>query len=125
MKLTRTQWLVSILAIVGVVATTVVVGLSLSKDEQPKIIEPFKVDFTTASLENFTDQDPIKQLTYHYETISTRDAKYAIGSTVMFGNELPIIRKYDLQVNTITETYFGLDQINIDAVTFSGDVAKI
>ncbi|MFZ9704068.1 MAG: hypothetical protein ACO3BB_02265, partial [Bacilli bacterium] len=125
MKLTRTQWLVSILAIVGVVATTVVVGLSLSKDEQPKIIEPFQVDFTTASLENFTDQDPIKQLTYHYETISTRDAKYAIGSTVMFGNELPIIRKYDLQGNTITETYFGLDQINIDAVTFYGEVAKI
>ncbi len=125
MKLTQKQMKV---AIGSSVAGVVIIGLTVVLLSQPKISSfdnPVHINWDAYDLTNVTDQDPSNEMEYYSGTVHLKERSYAIGGIDKNDNILPVIRQLDDTGALIKDYYFGLDDLNMDADTYEGDVVQL
>ncbi|MEY3692521.1 MAG: hypothetical protein RLZZ388_692 [Bacillota bacterium] len=125
MKLTEKQSKILIAAsVVGVGVIGLTVAL-LSQPSNSRLTKPVDINWDTYQLTNVTELDSSNEMEYYSGTVHLDDCSYVIGGIDQNDNTLPLIRQLDDTGAVVEDYFFGLDEITIDAGSFSGHVVQL
>ncbi len=125
MKLTQQQ---SRIVIAASVVGVGVIGLTIALLSQPtnsSLTKPVDINWDTYQLTNVTELDSSNEMEYYSGTVHLDDRSYVIGGIDQNDNTLPLIRQLDDTGAVVEDYFFGLDEITMDAGTFSGHVVQL